>query len=163
MAAPRIFNDDTRDDIYRLNVEDGLTAVQIHDRLSAGPGETPSLQRIREILREEKRARGTAIEDMGKAEQLASLTNGLVKVADAEITRLLRAKGEIDADQLLKLANTVKTLEPLLKPEPSKQRADKPVSFLEVLPGTTNDADTDKSDRNSEAHSADRSLRTQAA
>jgi hypothetical protein len=141
MAAPRKWSDAIRADIHQLVNEDGRPATQIAPLLKAkGHAEIPSLETIRDIAR----ATRHDITDKPKHEQLRSLLAGLVKATDAEITRVQAESGDDAPDQLLKLARTIREIEPLLTDTPKGKRDDKPQSLLQGLDGGANTQHTAK-------------------
>jgi uncharacterized sporulation protein YeaH/YhbH (DUF444 family) len=120
MAAPRKYDDHTRKRILELHVHERRSASETAKILERD-GTPISIHSVREIAKQERR---TDITNRPKAEQLASLLAGLVTATNSEIARINAKNQDVDGDQLLKLARTIREIEPLLtdkKPKKDKQ------------------------------------------
>jgi hypothetical protein len=150
MAAPRKYDDTTRRRILELHVHERRSAGETAEILTRA-GTPISVHSVRQIAKDEKRQDLT---ERPKAQQLAALLAGLVQATNAEISRINGKNEPTDGDQLLKLARTIREIEPLLTDTPKGNKAQKP----ETLLGGLQDAATTQSTTKQEPHAALRSL-----
>jgi hypothetical protein len=126
MAAPKKYGDDLRAAVHELINENGRAATELEPILrERGFNQIPPI----DTMRDWARASRHTLTDRPKAQQLSHLLAGLVKATDAEITRVQAEPGNDTADQLLKLARTIREIEPLLADKPAEKNA-KPSGLL---------------------------------
>jgi hypothetical protein len=117
MGAPRKYPDWVYEEIGRLSNDEHKTGPEIARIFAAGvDGHEPLTlveDYIREIARNERRKRIPPLDDQPLGEAIDTLARRTLGVVATEITRLQAKNGALDADQILKLAKTIKELHPL--------------------------------------------------
>lgn len=126
MASPRKYPDWVYDAIGRLCNEENKTGREVAGLLAAGweDHEPVTLREdyVRELARNDRRKRIPGLDDQPLGEAIDTLARRTLLVVATEITRLQAKTGPLDADQILKLARTIKELHPLAQtkqPEPT--------------------------------------------
>jgi hypothetical protein len=137
MAAPRKYGDELREAIHELVNEAGQPATQAATELEKRFPEIPALARIREIAREEAKARRPDPTTQPKDKQLQGLIAGVVKAIDLRLQAANHGTDDVDGAELLQLARTIREIEPLLKPEAPKGTQDNAPKGLLGQLGTT--------------------------
>lgn len=119
MSAPRKYGDDIRQAIHQLVNTEGRPATEAYRMLALRFAEVPNIDRLRDIAREERKAHRPVLAHQPKEQQLAHLLAGIVNAVDRALEQLQK-HDQPDADELLKLARTIREVEPMLKANPSR-------------------------------------------
>lgn len=134
MAAPRKFDEQTRRRILELHIHERRSAADVAHILEQD-GTPISPETVRSIAKAE---RLRDVTERPKAEQLRILLAGIVQATNWEITSI-QAKSPDDApERLLKLAQTIKTIEPLLTEKPAGKDQQKTPATLGMLTNNNN-------------------------
>jgi hypothetical protein len=137
MAAPRKYGEEIRNAIHELFNEQNRTGEETLSDLAGRFEAVPSLERLREIAREERALRKPDLATKPKDQQLQALISGVVKAVNLRLEAANGHTDDVDGAELLQLARTIREIEPLLKPEASKHGDDsQPKTLLEQLQGT---------------------------
>lgn len=147
MAANRKYPDWAREAIGDLCNDQRKTAGEAARLLAAGyNGHEPLTigeDYIRSLARDDRRKRVPPLDERPLGEAIDTLARRTLTVVATEITRLQAKNGPLDADQILKLARTIKELHPLAQAKtqgPTDDGPDKPTpAWAQGILGTPED------------------------
>lgn len=170
MAANRKYPDWAREAIGDLCNDQGKSAGEATRLLAAGyDGHDPltiGQDYVRSLARDDRRKRIPPLDEKPLGEAIDTLARRTLSVVATEITRLQQGRGALDADQILKLARTIKELHPLAQaksPTPDPQGAEQPKpAWLQGI-GSMPADDTGTPMHNPTPIPSDRSIATAAA
>lgn len=119
MAAPRKYTDQQREAIRRLVQEEGHSYAKAAELCANGVYDlepfAPSKATIAEIINgSEKPSKIAALQLDVAFDQLA---RGAMSLIETEIERLKNTEGALDTDAMLKMARSLRELQPLAKPQ----------------------------------------------
>ncbi len=128
MAATRKYTDEQRDALCRLVNDTGISVPKAVQALAAGHEELPPMQisedYARQLAREDRIARGINVKDLPLTEAMDTIARQALELANRELARLHGTNGALDADHFLKIARSLRELQPLAQASSQEKAKD---------------------------------------